>query len=119
METLQRHAAAETDKPKKKKRSNAAKPRLTELAYLRQRVQSVDDAESRRGQSTLKVPLPIGSHSREPAEAPLGSERHHSTRTPRGTFAGETVVAQKPALGTAKTAGQGVPCTLGLMLNGG
>ena len=46
-------------------------------------------------------------HSREPAEAPLGSERHHSTRKPRGTFDGENGRRPKPALGTAKTARQG------------
>ena len=43
----------------------------------------------------------------DPPKHHWGSERHHSSRTPRGTFDGETVVAQKPALGTAKTAGQG------------
>ena len=52
-------------------------------------------------------PPSIGSHSREPAEAPLGSEHHNSTRTPRGTFDGETVVAQKPALGTQRPPDRG------------
>ena len=100
---------------KSKTRSAAAKG----LAQVRSRLRRCQTNRANRAVSaiqinhsvvsTLKVPLPIGSHSREPAEAPLGSERYHSTRTPRGTFDGETVVAQKPALGTAKTAGQGRP----------
>src|SRR4051794_25867761 len=47
-------------KPQKKRKGRAAKPRLAELAYLRQRGQSVDDAESRRRESTLKVPFRLG-----------------------------------------------------------
>lgn len=50
------HDGDKPDKPKNKKKSKAAKPRLTELVYLREQGQSVDDAESRRSQSTLNVP---------------------------------------------------------------
>jgi len=48
------------DTKKKRTGGKAAKPRTSELVYLREQGQSVDDAESRRRQSTLNVPLRIG-----------------------------------------------------------
>ena len=101
---------------KSKTRSAAAKG----LAQVRSRLRRCQTNRANRrqrdtdqplccfdAQGPLHRPLPIGFTHERPPKHHWGSERHHSTRTPRGTFDGETVVAQKPALGTAKTAGQG------------
>ena len=58
------------DKPKKKRKSNAAKPRLSELVYLREQGESVDDAESKRRDSTLVNVLRLGND----LETPIGRE---------------------------------------------